>query len=115
MKLNENDIIIRMDDYIDFVARNALYTTTYVWCNDDGDLFGDFEKYDGCHRIGFADYSDLIYEMIPDEYIDTGNEAQWKSENEKTIKTVLIAALEESDDYPKIGETEDGFDILLNR
>lgn len=116
MKTSKNDIIIRMDDYIDFVARNTwAHTTTYVWCNDDGDLFGDFGKYDGCHRIGFADYSDLIDDLIPEEIIETGKEWQWKSANEEKIQEVLIAIIEEADDFPKIGETDDGCDILLKR
>jgi hypothetical protein len=97
-------IKVKLSDYVDFLYHNACERfTTYVWCNDDGDLFGDNEYYDGCHRIGFADYS---------HELDEANITQY-SDNADMAKMILANALMEGEGYPIIGETGDGEDIEI--
>lgn len=97
-------IKVKLSDYVDFLYCNACErTTTYVWCNDDGELFGDNEYYDGCHRIGFADYSSVF---------DDGDFATY-SDNAAMAKKLLASVLAEGYGYPKIGETNDGDDIEI--
>lgn len=97
-------IKVKLNSFIDFIYRNACErTTTYVWCNDSGELFGDHEYYDGCHRIGFADYSYVF---------DDGDFALY-SDNADMAKKILASALADGYGYPKIGETSDGEDIEI--
>lgn len=97
-------IKVKLSSFVDFLYRNTLnHATTYVWCNDDGELFGDNEYYDGCHRIGFADYSSDFDDADFDIYRGEGDIA----------KTILASALADGEGYPIIGETEDGEDIEL--
>lgn len=95
---------VKLNSFVDFLYRNLRErTTTYVWCNDDGELFGDHEYYDGCHRIGFADYRYLLDEANITPY----------SDNADMAKKILASALAEGDGYPTIGETDDGVDIEI--
>lgn len=97
-------INVKLSSFIDFIYRNMCeHTTTYVWCNDDGELFGDNEYYDGCCRICFADYSSA--------FDDTGSEIH--TDDEDMTKKLLANMLAESYGYPKIGETDDGENIEL--
>lgn len=97
-------INVKLSSFVDFLYRNAReHATTYVWCNDGGELFGDNEYYDGCHRIGTADYSSDFDDMGIMPY----------SDNADMAKMILANMLMEGEGYPIIGETDDGEDIEI--